>query len=236
MERSSLEIFPIFGSSHSWDGKSHEQKKGTWYVSMCSIVYSYFEKGHASMRISPSAHSGMTNMPEQVATQAPPVTLSEGSLFMLALVRLFVGLLWFQQLFWKLPPSFAGLHRYVMKEGQYTFLPGYAFIIQHIFLPNFLLLGAFTWTAELVVALSLLFGLFSRFGALLATLLALQLYVGLAYAPGEWYWTYGMLILLGLVLAAIPAGRRLGIDQWLAPHLERAGETSRLARVMRWFV
>jgi thiosulfate dehydrogenase [quinone] large subunit len=178
----------------------------------------------------------MTNMPEQVATQAPPVTLSEGSLFMLALVRLFVGLLWFQQLFWKLPPSFAGLHRYVMKEGQYTFLPGYAFIIQHIFLPNFLLLGAFTWTAELVVALSLLFGLFSRFGALLATLLALQLYVGLAYAPGEWYWTYGMLILLGLVLAAIPAGRRLGIDQWLAPHLERAGETSRLARVMRWFV
>lgn len=188
------------------------------------------------MRISPSAHSGMANMPEQVATQAPPVTLSEGSLFMLALVRLFVGLLWFQQLFWKLPPSFAGLHRYVMKEGQYTFLPGYAFIIQHIFLPNFLLLGAFTWTAELVVALSLLFGLFSRFGALLATLLALQLYVGLAYAPGEWYWTYGMLILLGLVLAAIPAGRRLGIDQWLAPRLERAGETSRFARVMRWFV
>jgi len=188
------------------------------------------------MRISSSAHNGMANMSEQVATQAPPVTLSEGSLFMLALVRLFVGLLWFQQLCWKLPPSFAGLHRYIVEEGQYTFLPGYAFVIQHLFLPNFLLLGAFTWTAELVVALCLLFGIFSRFGALLATLLSLQLYVGLAYAPGEWYWTYGMLVLLGIALAAIPTGRRLGADQWLAPRLERAGETSRLARIVRWFV
>lgn len=161
---------------------------------------------------------------------------------MLALVRLFVGLLWFQQLFWKMPPGFTGLHRYVVEEGQYTFLPGYSFIIQHILLPNFLLLGAFTWIAELVVALCLLFGIFSRFGALLATLLALQLYVGLAYAPGEWYWTYGMLVLLGVTLAAVPAGRRLGVDQWLAPRLAQAScsspihRGSRFARFVQWFV
>ncbi len=188
------------------------------------------------MRIASSAHSGMANMPEQAATQATSVTLSEGSLFVLAVVRLFVGLLWFQQLFWKLPPSFGGLHRYVVEEGQYTFLPAYAFVIQHLLLPNFFLLGTFTWMAELVVALCLLFGIFSRFGALLATLLSLQLYVGLAYAPGEWYWTYGMLVLLGITLAAIPAGRRLGVDQWLAPRLAQASENSRIARVVRWFV
>ena len=88
----------------------------------------------------------------------------------------------------------------------------------------------------LAPALCLLFGIFSRFGALLATLLSLQLYVGLAYAPGEWYWTYGMLVLLGITLAAIPAGRRLGVDQWLAPRLARASESSRVARVVRWFV
>src|SRR5436309_10772405 len=220
----------------SCSDKSHEQKKGTWYVSMCSTVDSYFEKGHASMRISSSAHNGMANMSEQVATQAPPVTLSEGSLFMLALVRLFVGLLWFQQLFWKLPPSFAGLHRYIVEEGQYTFLPGYAFVIQHLFLPNFLLLGAFTWTAELVVALCLLFGIFSRFGALLATLLSLQLYVGLAYAPGEWYWTYGMLVLLGIVLLAVPAGRRLGLDQLLVPRFLSSTTNSRLIAILKWLV
>jgi len=188
------------------------------------------------MRVPSSVHHATKNTlsASQERDAMRPVTLSEPSLLLLALVRIFVGLLWFQQLFWKLPPDFAGLHRYVVKEGMYTFLPGYAFVIQHVFLPNFLLLGAFIWTAELVVALCLLFGLFTRFGAILATMLSIQLYVGLAYAPGEWYWTYGMLILLGLVLVAVPTGRRLGIDQWLVLRLET--QTSRLARFLRWFV
>jgi len=160
------------------------------------------------------------------------ITLGGASLLTLALVRIFVGYLWFQQLFWKLPPDFTGLHKYVVREGLYTFVPGYSWIIQHIFLPNFILLGAGTWTAELLVAISLMFGVFSRFGALLATLLAVQLYVGLAVAPGEWYWTYGMLVLLGIVLAAIPAGRRLGLDQWLAPRLQAAANNSRFARIL----
>ena len=50
-------------------------------------------------------------------------------------------------------------------------------------------------------------------------MLALQLYVGLSAAPGEWYWTYGMLVLLSLVLLAVPTGRRLGLDQWLSVRL-----------------
>ncbi len=164
-----------------------------------------------------------------------PITLSERSLLVLALVRIFVGYLWFQQLFWKLPPDFAGLHRYVVREGLYTFVPGYSWIIQHIFLPNFLFLGAGTWVAEFLVGISLMLGVFSRFGALLATLLAIQLYVGLAVAPGEWYWTYGMLVLLGVALAAIPAGRRLGIDQWLAPRLRAAASANGFARLLSWF-
>ena len=164
-----------------------------------------------------------------------PITLSERSLLVLALVRIFVGYLWFQQLFWKLPPDFAGLHRYVVREGLYTFVPGYSWIIQHIFLPNFLFLGAGTWVAEFLVGISLMLGVFSRFGALLATLLAIQLYVGLAVAPGEWYWTYGMLVLLGVALAAIPAGRRLGIDQWLAPRLRAAASDNGFARLLSWF-
>jgi thiosulfate dehydrogenase [quinone] large subunit len=165
-----------------------------------------------------------------------PVTLSEKSLLALALVRVFVGSLWFQQLAWKMPPTFDGLHPWVVKEGQYTIVPGYSFLIQHVFLPNFLLLGALTWSAELLVALCLLFGLLTRFGALLSVLLAAQLYLGLAFAPGEWYWTYGMLVLLGIALAAVPAGRRLGVDQWFSPRLHLASKTHRLARLLSWFV
>ena len=173
---------------------------------------------------------------EVPSTSTSTVTLGEGSLVALAILRLLLGYLWFQQLFWKLPPSFAGLHSYVVREGKYTFVPGYSFIIQHVFLPNFLLLGAFTWIAELLVAISLLFGVFSRLGALLSLVLALQLYVGLAVAPGEWYWTYGMLILLSGVFVAVPAGRRLGIDQWLAPRLYATTNGTRLVQLLRWFV
>src|SRR5436309_14338779 len=85
-----------------------------------------------------------------------PITLSERSLLVLALVRIFVGYLWFQQLFWKLPPDFAGLHRYVVREGLSTFVPGYSWIIQHIFLPNFFFLGAGPWVAAFFVGISLM--------------------------------------------------------------------------------
>src|SRR5215470_1917542 len=103
-----------------------------------------------------------------------PVLVGERSLFLLALVRLLTGWLWFQQLFWKMPPDFSGLHRYVVQESTSTFLPGYSWIIQHLFLTHFVLLGAFTWGAELAVGLLLLFGVFSRLGALLSTILAVQ--------------------------------------------------------------
>lgn len=189
------------------------------------------------MNISPSARDQRrvsASSDQDTALSTAPLTLSENSMLVIALVRIFLGYLWFQQLFWKLPPSFAGLHRYVEREAQYTFLPGYSFIINHVFLPNFTLLGAGTWIAELLIALSLMFGIFSRFGGLLSTVMALQLYVGLS--TSEWYWTYGMLVLLGVVFAAIPAGRRLGFDQWLLPRLQAASETNRIARLLKWFV
>jgi hypothetical protein len=191
----------------------------------------------------PKQVGGMTS---KQRTVAPPITLSERSSTGLALLRIFVGYLWFQQLFWKLPPTFVGLYGYVVRESQHAILPGYGALLQHTFLAGctslsspvgctaFVPLAACVWTAELLVSISLLFGLFTRFGAILATLLSVQLYVGLAYT--EWIWTYGMLVLLALVLVAVPAGRRLGIDLWLAPRVQVAGQRHRLARIASWFV
>ena len=174
-----------------------------------------------------------------------PITLSEWSITGLALIRIFVGYLWFQQLFWKMPPDFAGLFPYIVRESQHTIIPGYGYILQHTFLLSctnlhttsgcalFVPLAAGVWIAELTVAISLMFGLFTRIGAILGSLLAFQLYVGLAYT--EWIWTYGMLVLLCLALTAIPAGRRLGFDQWFAPRLQEAASQNRLARFVSWF-
>jgi len=182
------------------------------------------------------------------STPSTPITLSERSMTGLALIRIFVGYLWFQQLFWKMPPDFRGLYPYIIRESQHTIIPGYGYILQHTFLAGctslstpagctaFVPLAACVWSAELLVTISLLFGLFTRLGAILATILSLQLYVGLAYSPGEWIWTYGMLVLLALVLVAVPAGRRLGVDQWLAPRLQATGQHHRIARIASWFV
>ncbi len=174
-----------------------------------------------------------------------PITLSERSITGFALIRIFVGYLWFQQLFWKMPPTFAGLYTYIIRESQHTIVPGYGYVLQHTFLSGctslhsasgctlFVPLAAGVWTAELIVAISLMFGVLTRFGAILSVILAAQLYIGLGYV--DWYWTYGMLVLLGLALTAIPAGRRLGIDQWLAPRLHAAANNNRFARFVSWF-
>jgi len=174
-----------------------------------------------------------------------PITLSEWSSNGVAIIRIFVGYLWFQQLFWKMPPDFTGLYSYIIRESQHTIVPGYGYVLQHTFLSGctslhaatgctlFVPLTAGVWIAELIVAISLMFGIFTRIGAILGTVLAFQLYVGLGYT--EWLWTYGMLVLLCLFLTAIPVGRRLGVDQWLAPRLQAAANNNRLARFASWF-
>jgi len=180
------------------------------------------------------------------STVLAPVILSERSITGFALIRIFVGYLWFQQLFWKMPPDFAGLYKYIVLESRHAIIPEYGALLQHTFLAGctslstpsgctlFVPLAAGVWTAELLVSLSLMFGIFTRFGAILGTILAAQLYVGLGYV--DWYWTYGMLVLLCLALTAIPAGRRMGIDAWLAPRLEAAANDNRVARLLSWFV
>lgn len=167
---------------------------------------------------------------------AAPVALSERSLVALALVRIFFGFLWFQQLSWKMPPDYTGLRTDVVREVQHTILPGYNVIIQHVFLTHFSILGTCIWTAELLIGVSLLFGLFTRLGAALALLLSIQLYIGIAYAPGEWYWGYGMLLMLSITMLAVPAGRRLGIDQVIRPWLSQAAKSRRVVRLLLRFV
>jgi hypothetical protein len=200
------------------------------------------------MSISSSANDRkpVEAMSAKASSSSIPITLSERSITGLALIRIFVGYLWFQQLFWKMPPNFAGLYPYIIRESQHTIIPGYGYILQHTFLNGctslhntsgctlFVPLAAGIWIAELIVAFSLMFGVFTRVGAILGVILAAQLYAGLGYV--DWYWTYGMLVLLCLVFTAIPAGRRLGVDQWLAPRLQAAASSNRFARVMNWFV
>ena len=138
----------------------------------------------------------------------------------IALARMAIGVLWLFSLRWKLPPDFMpatgpGLMDWLEIEAQYPAIPLYGRLVESVVIPHF---TPFAWAifgAELLVGLSLLTGAFTRVGALLGLLMAVNLGIGLLDAPGEWPWSYVMLAMWhGLFLVAA-AGRLWGVDQWL---------------------
>ena len=155
----------------------------------------------------------------------------------LALVRILTGYLWFTQILWKTPPNFAAFHFWTVKIATYSWLPVYRSFVHAVVLrePTFTVVGYLTFALESLIALSLLFGIFTRLGAIVGALWAAQLYVGLTTVPGEWYWTYAMLIMLNAMLALTPSGAALSVDQWLRPRVSAlAARGGRLGRFLGW--
>src|SRR5450759_3138533 len=98
-------------------------------------IYPHKEPQAMSISSSASNKKNLANVAnKEGAISNTPVTLSERSITGFALIRIFVGYLWFQQLFWKLPPTFAGLYGYIVRESQHAIIPGYGALLQHTFL------------------------------------------------------------------------------------------------------
>ena len=124
--------------------------------------------------------------------------------------RSLIGLLWLTSLRWKLPPTFAGTegHRSLMEwlelEVAHPTIGLYADFVAGLVIPNFLLFAWLTFLVELTVGLSLTLGIFSRIGAIVGLLWSFNLALGLLAVPGEWPWSYLMLIMWhGLFLVSI---------------------------------
>jgi uncharacterized membrane protein YphA (DoxX/SURF4 family) len=69
-----------------------------------------------------------------------------------------------------------------------------------------------------LIAVTLILGLFSRLGALVGTLMAINLWLGLYRSPAEWPWTYFFLIVVQIMLLVQRPGRSLGLDAILLRH------------------
>ena len=82
----------------------------------------------------------------------------------LALVRILTGYLWFTQILWKTPPNFAAFHFWTVKIATYSWLPVYRSFVHAVVLrePTFTVVGYLTFALESLIALSLLFGIFTR--------------------------------------------------------------------------
>lgn len=153
----------------------------------------------------------------------------------LGAARIIIGVLWFQQLLWKLPPDFGctpagdqGLCDWLNREIQNPAIPVYADLVRNVVQPNLGILGWLVWLAEAGIAVSLLLGLLTRLGGLIGFAQAMNLLIGLAAVPGEWYWSYVMLAMFCLLFALTGAGRWLGIDGYLLSHRRISGPLARL--------
>jgi len=84
--------------------------------------------------------------------------------------------------------------------------------VAHIVLPHLSLFAPLVYLIEVTISVSLLLGLLSRAGALLGLAMALNLWLGLYSAPGEWPWTYMFLVIIQAQYVIDPPGQRLGAD------------------------
>jgi hypothetical protein len=107
-------------------------------------------------------------------------------------------------------------------------------VVDNVITTNLGLFGWLIWLAEFWVFISMLLGLFTRLGGLVALGVSAQLYIGLAAIPRpyEWEWSYGLMLLLSLLLFGLAAGRSWGIDAVLRPRL--AGGGGFLRRLLWW--
>jgi len=132
--------------------------------------------------------------------------------------RTLIGLLWLASLRWKLPPAFIAPegHRSLMEwlelEVAHPTFGLYADFVVNMVIPNFALFAWLTFLTEMAIGLSLTLGLFSRWGAALGLLWSFNLAVGLISVPGEWPWSYLMLIMWHALFLVSTGKQLFGLD------------------------
>lgn len=129
------------------------------------------------------------------------------------LLRLLVGVMWWQQSLWKIPPNYDGLRFWMQQMVDHAWIPLQSTVVANIVLPNIEVFGPLVYAVEVLVAASLMLGIATRLSSALGALMAINLWLGLYSAPNEWPWTYGFLIVIQLGYIINPPGRSLGLDR-----------------------
>jgi hypothetical protein len=173
------------------------------------------------------------------ALRRDPAQRQPTHLFLFA-SRLVIGAMWWQQSLWKLPPTYTdradgtgGLRYWVGEMANHAAFSAQARFVKNVVLVHFGFFAPQVYFGEVAIAVSLMLGLFTRLGATLGALMAINLWLGLYRAPYEWPWTYFFLILLNGSFAVFRAGRSLGLDALLARSASApgAGLKARLFRL-----
>lgn len=149
-----------------------------------------------------------------------------------AVIRITVGIMWLSNVGWKTPTAFSSLRGFTEAGVKYPVLAPYAWLLKHAVLPNFTLFAWGVLAIECSLAAFLLIGLFTRFFGVIGAAQAAAIGLSVALSPGEWPWSYYLMILANIALVASAAGRVWGLDALVRPMLLRspAPLLSRLSR------
>ena len=156
------------------------------------------------------------------------------------LVRFFIAGLWWQQSLWKLPPTYtdnpdgSGGLRYWMGEMVKWASTGLQrHFVKEVVLPHFYFFAPQVYFSEVLIAVTLILGLFSRLGAFIGALMAINLWLGLYRSPAEWPWTYFFLIIVQIMLLIQRPGRSLGLDAILLRREQQLADHGLWGRLVR---
>ncbi|HEX3346849.1 MAG TPA: hypothetical protein VHS58_01960 [Acetobacteraceae bacterium] len=134
----------------------------------------------------------------------------------LGLLRVLIGAMWWQQSLWKIPPNYDGLTYYLKEMIDHAAVMLQSTLVRDIVLPNIGLFGPLVYLLEVAIGVSLTLGLLTRASGVLGVLMALNLWLGLYSAPGEWPWTYFFLVVIQCWFVIDPPGFSLGLDALVA--------------------
>jgi hypothetical protein len=135
----------------------------------------------------------------------------------LAALRVLGGLLWLYNVSWKRPPDFgedngAGLYRFTSDAVEHPVFAPYSWVVEHLVLPQFQAFGWVVLATETALAVLLLTGTLVRLAALLGIAQSLAIALSVAQTPGEWPWSYWMMIGIHVVLLGTAAGAVASVD------------------------
>jgi thiosulfate dehydrogenase (quinone) large subunit len=162
----------------------------------------------------------------EVATmhRVEPATTSRATRVLVAVVRVTVALLWIENMNWKRPPLFGsggdpptGLYEFTLNAVRHEVFAPWAWLVEHVVLPNFLFFAWLTFAVEGCLGAFLLIGLCTRFWALVGIGQTTAITLSVLNTPNEWFWAYFLVYATHLALIATAAGRCYGLDGVLRP-------------------
>jgi thiosulfate dehydrogenase [quinone] large subunit len=175
-------------------------------------------------------------MASDLTTSADVLATSRPNGALIAVVRIGVALLWIQNTSWKDPPAFgegaspAGLYVFTRYAVEFPVFAPYAWVVEHVVLPNFRFFGWGVLLIESALGGFLLIGLAARLWSLVGIAQTLAISLSVLNAPHEWLWSCLLMLLVHVALFATAAGRYAGLDGVLRPHWEASG--SRIDRLL----